>query len=287
MRGRALGFALLGALACGEEAPPVAGIETRIFVDRTEATVGDAIGVTIEIDTPEGFRVEPPASPPGDESFLTERVERLDPIWLPAGIRHRVVWTLRARSVGEHRLPELPIPISWPDGRIQPLPVGGIPLPVRSVREEVPGRDAYFDIRPAPPLRDRPVWVWITAGAALLAAIGFLVYRRGATRNGEKDDPAPHLRETLAGIQSALAETDARALAACVGGVLRDLVRGRWSIGGEGWTPEELPGEVDEEIVTALRTLEAERFSSRPRREIVLETCRVVQAHLADVVRRS
>jgi hypothetical protein len=287
MRGPTLGLALVAVLACGEEATPVIGIETRIFVDRTEATVGDPIGVTIEIDTPEGFHVEPPASPPGDESFLSERVELLDPVWLSSGVRHRVVWTLRARSVGEHRLPELPVPISWPDGHIQPLPVGGIPLPVRSVREEVPGRQAYFDIRPAPPLRDRPAWVWVAAGAALLAAIGFLLYRRAGVGGGETDEPAPHLREALAGIQSALAETEPRALAARVGAVLGDLVRGRWSIGGEAWTPEELPNEVDEEIVTALRALEGERFSSRPRREIVLETCRAVQAHLADVLRRS
>ena len=110
MTGAAIIFLLVVTSGCTESTPEFRGIHTRIYVDRTEARVGDLLGVTVEVDTPEGFAVEAPDAPPSDEHFVTDRVERLRPVEIPGGVRHRILWSLRPRTVGDHRLPELSVP---------------------------------------------------------------------------------------------------------------------------------------------------------------------------------
>ncbi len=280
--------AVLVTAACGPEPARRLGIETRVFVDRTEARVGDPVGVTIEIETPEGFAIESPASPPSNERFFTERVERLDPIAVPGGVRHRVLWTLRARSVGDHRLPELTVPLVWPDGRIQALSVGGIPLPVVSVRGELPERDVFFDIRAAPAVERTPVWIWIAAGTGVAALLlGMLLYRRARpSEPSEPDRPASLARDALGELETALTEIEPRPLAAELGAVLRRFAERRWGIPGEAWTPEELPERVDGAIARGLRALDAARFARLPARDRVLEAARDVRSYLSDVARR-
>ena len=78
MRGAVVCAAVVCSLACSEPEAPRVGIETRVFVDRAEARVGDPIGVTIEIDTPPGFAIEPPSAPPPNAGFATDAVEALD-----------------------------------------------------------------------------------------------------------------------------------------------------------------------------------------------------------------
>ena len=48
---------LLALVGCEQPTAAIPGLQTRVYIDRTEARVGDAIGVTIEIETPEGFDV--------------------------------------------------------------------------------------------------------------------------------------------------------------------------------------------------------------------------------------
>jgi hypothetical protein len=274
-------------LGCEERSVPMRGIQTRLYVDRTEVRVGDEIGVTIEIETPELFTVETPASPPSDERFFTERVQRLEPLGIPGGMRHRVVWTLRARTVGEHQLPELSIPLVRPDGAIQRLPVGAVPLPVVSIQEEIPGRTVYFDIQPPPPLEGGSVWGWLATGGTLLVALaGLLLYRRRITAR-PAPGPAPALlaRETIGEIDRVLTETDPRALACRGVDVLGGFVERRWALEARGWTPEELPPEVDASIAAALRELEAVRFARAPRREPVFEALRTARTYLTHVSR--
>jgi len=62
-----------------------------------------------------------------------------------------VLWTLRAKLVGEQSLPSLQIPLVHPEGRIEPLPVGGVPFAVVSVSAELPEREVFFDLRDPPP----------------------------------------------------------------------------------------------------------------------------------------
>lgn len=288
MTGAAIVFLLVVAYGCTESTPEFRGIQTRIYVDRTEARVGDLLGVTVEVDTPDGFAVEAPDAPPSDEHFVTDRVERLRPVEIPGGVRHRVLWSLRPRTAGDHRLPELSVPLAWPDGRIQRLPVGSIPIPVRSVRAEFPDRDVYFDIETPPPLPSRPVWPWVAVTGTFAAGVAaFLLYRRRSTGGLEaRPEPGPLAQETLAELDAALTENDPRALAAHLTLILRTFVERRWAVEGDAWTPAEIPPDVDARVATALRELEAARFAQTSLRGQVLDGVRTAQTYLADVSRR-
>jgi hypothetical protein len=276
--------ALLGLAlgACAAEERGVPGIQTRVFVDRTEARVGDAVGVTIEIETPPGFRLDRPAPPAPDERFLTESLEPLEPLDVPGGRRHRLVWTVRARSVGEHRLPHVDVPLVFPDGRTKALPVGGVPLPVRSVRDELPDQETYFDIRPPPEVASRLTWVLIAAGAggfgALLALVLFLVRRSGEA------EPAPSgealAREAIEAIEAALAEPDPRALAAGVATALYAYAGRRFEVETISAVPDELEARVDATLVDLLRGLDRARFGPDSARRRVLETASSARAYL-------
>jgi hypothetical protein len=283
---RTLALLCVALLACADHEASLEGIQTRLFVDRTEAQVGDAIGVTIEIETPEGFRLEKPAPPPPDERFLTESLEPLEPLEVPGGTQHRLLWTVRARSVGEHRLPHVDVPLVFPDGRTQPLPVGGVPLPVRSVSDELPERDAYFDIRPPPDPSSGPVWVLIAAGVGglgALLALSFVVARR---RGAVEPPPSQEVlaREAIEAIETALAEPEPRALASGVGQALYAFAAGCFEIDTASAVPEDLETHVDARLVELLRDLDRARFGPALRRESVLETARTARAYLHSTV---
>jgi hypothetical protein len=279
---RALLLLGLTLLACAGEERSIPGIQTRVFVDRTEARVGDAVGITIEIETPPGFRLDRPAPPPPDERFLTESLEPLDALEVPGGRRHRLVWTVRARSVGEHRLPHVDVPLVFPDGRTEPLLVGGVPLPVRSVRAELPEQETYFDIRPAPEQESGTTWILIAAGVgglgALLGLVLLLARRGGEVEAGPSGEALA--REAIEAIEAALAEPDPRALAARVGRALYAYVGGRFEIETQSSVPEDLEVEVDAPLVDLLRALDRARFGPDSPRTRALETARSARAYL-------
>jgi hypothetical protein len=283
---RALALVCTVLLACAGEEPSLQGIQTRLFVDRTEARVGDAVGVTIEIETPEGFRLEKPAPPAPNERFLTESLEPLEPLEVPGGTQHRLLWTLRARSVGEHRLPNVDVPLVFPDGRTEPLPVGGVPLPVRSVRDELPERDAYFDIRPPPDPTSGPIWALIAAGVGGLGALLVLTFAVARRRGAVEPPPSEEMlaREAIEAIEAALAESEPRALASSVGLALYAFAGGCFEIETASAVPEDLETRVDARLVELLRELDRARFGPGLPRESVLETARTARAYLRSTV---
>lgn len=271
-------------LSCGPgpEGPP--GIQTRVRVDRTAARVGDAVGVTIEVDTPEGFRLERPAPPPRDESFETESLESLEPVSSARGLEHRLLWVLRPRSVGEHHLPELAIPLVYPDGRIQPLPVGGTPLEVLSVRAELPERETYFDLRAAPDVRLSGLakaLLGLTA-AGIAGLVGWIV--RSARRR--EDEPevesgASLARAALETLERELAEPDPRRLATGISVTLSGYAGARHGMETRSATADELCSSLEPEF--SLLVLEAERwrFERRAERTAVLEVARNAHDYLS------
>jgi hypothetical protein len=284
---RALLAALLAFAACGRGEVQSLGIGTRVTLDRSQARVGDPIGVTVEIETPPGYSVQAPPAPGGD-SFASDSVELVEPIPVPGGLRHHLLWTLRAREVGEQALPWIDIPLVRPDGNVQPLRVGGTPLPVLSVKADLPERAAVFDIRGAPPQRPTPIWVW--ALAALGGALSVLVFRalrRRALAAGERAGRVITAgRGALALLDGVEAESDARRFATRVRAALLGFVEGCWNVNTASVTPGELPAEVDGDIVRILGTLEAARFAPHPGRAAIAglaENARERVRHVANL----
>ncbi|HTO69034.1 MAG TPA: hypothetical protein VMR31_04165 [Myxococcota bacterium] len=262
---RSLALAAVLVLACGRGEPPSLGIGARVTLDRSETRVGDPVGVTVEIETPPGYSVQAPP-PPAGGPFASESLQLVPPIEVPGGLRHHVLWIVRAREVGDQALPWLDVPLVRPDGSVQPLHVGGVPLEVRSVKAELPERAAVFDIRMAPPQKPLPLWVWL-AGAALLA-LGWAGARAVRARARAVELRAAQLaaagRAALDALDGVEREPDARKRAARVRAALLGFVAGRWRIETHAATPAELPADVDGEIVRILAGLDAARFGAAP-----------------------
>jgi hypothetical protein len=251
--------------SCRDAVTVVPGIGARVTLDRSEARVGDPIGVTVEVETPEGFALQTPPAP-GDGPFASDSVRVVEPIATDSGLRHHLLWTVRAREVGDQTLPWLEIPLVRPDGAVQPLRVGGVPLAVRSVRADLPPREVVFDIREAPPLEPTPIWVWALGAAAIgVSVVGARALRRRARRiQATSTKLAETGRAALAELAEAERDADARAFAGRVRAALLNFVGGVWSVDTASATPAELPPAVDRELVRILHALELARFAKRP-----------------------
>lgn len=263
----AAAVALAAALAAGcDELPPrEAGIGARVTLDRSEARVGDPIGVTIEVETPAGWSVQTPPAP-SSAAFASDTVELVAPIETRDGLRHHLLWTVRAREVGELELPWLEIPLVRGDGAVQPLRVGGVPLTVRSVRDDLPAREAVFDIRAAPPDPPTPIWVWaLAAGGIALVALGIRAIRRRARALRETLGALADAGQTaLAALDEAERSADARGFAGRVRAALLPFVARVWKVDASSTTPAELADPVDRELVRILQLVERARFAKRP-----------------------
>lgn len=267
MNARALLAAALVLAGCGRAEPPPLGLGTRVTLDRSETRVGDPVGVTVEVETPPGYSLQAPPAPTGGP-FASDSVELMPPIAVPGGLRHHLLWTVRAREVGDQSLPWIDIPLVRPDGNVQPLHVGGMPLAVVSVKAELPERAAVFDIRAAPPEKPTPIWVW--ALGALGGSLSVWVFRALRRRARASEARAGRVtaagRDALARLEGVESEPDPRGLAARIRVPLLGFVAGVWDVDTAPITPGELPAEVDGEIVRILGGLDAARFAPRPAR---------------------
>lgn len=266
MRARALAASCALALAaCGPGDTTPLGIGARVTADRSEARVGDPIGITVEVETPPGYSIQQPPLP-GAAAFASDGVQLVAPVAVPGGLRHDLLWTVRAREVGDQLLPWLDIPVVRPDGAVQPLRIGGVPLAVRSVAADVPARAAVFDIRAAPPQKPTPFWVWAAgAGGLALVALALRALRRRARRAEERAGRVASAgREALAQLDGVEADGDPKSFAVRVRGALLEFVARIWQVETTATTPAELPAEVDGEIVRLLGGLDAARFAPRP-----------------------
>ncbi len=253
--------------ACTAEVEPVRGLQVRLHLDRAQARVGDPVGVTVEIDTPPGFSIGRPDPPASAGAFITESIELADSVELEGGLRHRVLWTLRAKLVGEQVLPSLQVPLVHPEGRIEPLPVGGVPFAVVSVSAELPEREVFFDLRAPPPLQ--PPWAAYYVGGASAGILALLLaavwWRQRHGVLGEPPDPRVLAREALEALRDADEITDLRPRADRFSNVLRAYVAQRWSVAGDGVTPSDLEPPVSAALVELMRGFDRERFAPVPR----------------------
>ena len=272
---------LLCALGCAADPAPAArqGLEARIALDRSEARVGDRLGVTIEVDVPAGFEVQTPFLP-ASAAFLTDGIESAP---APAGTHRRVLlWTVRPREVGDQRLPELAIPVTTPGGELQQLVLAGLPLRVLSVRPELPPREASFDIRPAPALEREglPAWPWLGA-LALAAALAWSAVRRSRSRSA---DPRQLARSSLAALAAARGAPP-RAAASLGARALRAFAARRWEIDLEARTAGELGAPIAEALCAPLAALERARFARAPLASDVTSSLDAAAEYLSDVAR--
>jgi hypothetical protein len=252
-------------VACGDAATIEPGIGSRITLDRSEARVGDPIGITVEVETPRGFALQTPPAP-SDGPFASDSVTAVAPIVTTTGLRHHLLWIVRAREVGDLILPWLEIPLVRPDGAVQPLRVGGVPLAVRSVRADLPAREVVFDIRTAPPVEPTPLWVWLLAAAGIATPILAVraLRRRAQALRAATTKVADAGRAALARLDAAEQDADARAFSERVRSALMAFVASVWSVDTSSSTPAELPPAVDRELVRILQALELARFAPRP-----------------------
>jgi hypothetical protein len=271
----------LCALACAAEPAPVArrGLEARIALDRSEALVGDRVGVTIEVDVPPGFEVQTPFLP-ASASFVTDAIESAP---APAGTERRVLlWTLRPRQVGNQRLPELSIPFTAPGGEVDQLVLAGLPLRVLSVRGQLPERDASFDIRPAPAAPRDATRLWLGLAALALGAALTLYAARRARRHSA--DPRQLARASLAALAAARAAAP-REAARLGASALRAFAAERWQLDLAARTPGELGDPIAAAQRASLAALERARFARAPLASEVTSSLDAAAEYLSDVVR--
>jgi len=149
---------------------------------------------------------------------------------------------------------------------VQLLRVGGVPLLVRSVRAELPAREAVFDIRTAPPDLPTPLWVWALAAAGLGLAVFTVraIRRRARVLRAATSALADAAQVALEALDEAERSADARGFAASVRAALLPFIARVWHVDAARATPAELTQPVDAEFVRILQTLELARFAPRP-----------------------
>jgi hypothetical protein len=166
-------------------------------VDTTATTVGGRIRLTITVDAPEGWLVEPPAAKAELGAF---RVRSVEPATGAAGARSFVL-NLIAVEAGAQEIP----PVSLRARRGAEAPVDlvtpAIPVSVATNLPAAAGDSAEArpaDLKPAlaAPRDWRPVWIAAIA-AAVAFFLAFLALRRLRRRRG-KEEPAVAERRTPA-----------------------------------------------------------------------------------------
>jgi len=260
-------------------------VELRTFVDRSEAYVGDPVGVSIELVVPGGVRVRNP-DPVSSAVFETERLERLPVEVRGTGQRYAWRWTVRPRVPGRSALPALTIPLELPDkgnaglgpASTDPdasgvrtespkLQTSAIWLDVRSIRAEMAAqlkadqklRTALFDIRSAPRASGRFVLLTLVGLFVALAWACVAMFRSRPERDAQRA-----LARRLELLRASLPRSPDELSHEALERLLRDLriyTHLRYGLGPRGWTSAELPEVVDASLRSLLCALERARFA--------------------------
>jgi len=272
------------ALACADfrerAQAPLEPFEVRSAVDRVEAYVGDSIGVSIELDLPDGYVASLPR-PDASAEFETEALEPVTPFRVEGGVRYAFKWRLRARSPGVQAIPSLRVPVrleapaptggssasplspaAGSDGRAgdayADLRTASLPLNVRSVRAELAARDVLFDIRAAPRGSNEVTYAML---AGILVAFGWAGWAMLRSRPSVNSAQLERLREEiLARLESAPDDITSERLRD-LRGMLRRFVQLRFGLQGASWTPAELSLGVDARTRALIAELEQVCFA--------------------------
>ena len=142
----------------------------------------------------------PPA--PGDAAFASDSVQLVAPIAVPGGLRHHLLWTVRAREVGD-QTPALArrSRSCVPTARCSRCAIGGVPLAVRSVRGRAARARGGVRHPHRAAARSRHRSGYGCCGAAGLALVGLALraLRRRARRAEERAGRVADRRPRRAG----------------------------------------------------------------------------------------
>jgi hypothetical protein len=151
---------------------------------KSELTVGDPVKLTLEVKHPAGYQVIIPKLEQAWGDFEVRSQSQPETIPNDDGsetTRETIEVTLFAP--GSFQTPALPITIGDTAGKTTEQTTPPVSLTVLSVLAE---EDTELrDIKPQALLDVPPAWPWVLAGlflAALLAGVGWLIYRRLLTK---------------------------------------------------------------------------------------------------------
>jgi hypothetical protein len=187
---RALGIAvslvlaMLATIALPDDAP--SGVAVRLTVVPDRATVGDPIGVTIEVDAPAGVELEPVPVGPEAGPFHVTSGRWSEPVAAEAGLL-RWTWsgTVAAFEPGALELPAIPLRLRAADGTAVDAATEPREIHIESVLDAADAAE-IADLKPPASLpRDvRPLVIALAVVLGLLAvsAVLWWLHRRYAAR---------------------------------------------------------------------------------------------------------
>jgi hypothetical protein len=137
---------------------------------------------------------------------------------------------------------------------------------------------------PEPPI---PLWLWVAwLGAAAVTALVVRNLRRRAAAAAARANALVRIaRETLSALDGAERESDAREFASQVRRALVLFIAACWRVDTKSATPGELPTDVDAELVTVLRQVEAARFAAHPALPPLAGLTEVARGRVRDVAK--
>jgi hypothetical protein len=160
------------------------GVDASLVADRTELTVGEVVGLTLEVSHPAGYQVIVPQLEPvwGDFEVRSQSpVETTVHEDGTATTRQRIEVTLF--SLGEFETPALALTLRDGSGQLVEETIPSVALQVVPTLAE--DDNELRDIKPQAALAMAPGWPWMVGGlaaASFAAALGWWAYRR---RKGE------------------------------------------------------------------------------------------------------
>lgn len=242
----------LGAAAAEPpfSAPPA--IRGTLVLEPSRLALGDVALLEIDVVTPPGFTVHEAGPPPETPGFWLlasepQPVEKAPGRWI-----HRTRLRVRARALGEHAWPAWPMVVESPEGVSSPLVIEGRAIAVRSVLNEIAGREGPFGLRSAPgALRGGDALVPALVGALVtLALVGLVALVRRERRR--RSARAPELaravgapggapwQEAQQALELAAQRPDPNACADAAAATLRRYLARRYGVSIAPFTTEEL-----------------------------------------------
>ena len=255
--------AALGVSACdagnetpspGSTLPPIEALgepaEIRASVDRAQATTGDIITYTVDVDHAPQIQVEVQEPGASIAGLRILDVGHDAPATIGKRLRERRWYKLRADLVGSYVLPPVHAMFrdsSKPDELPQPLQSSEIFIEVKSVLPADGGVDDIQDIETLEVVHKRLRWPWIAAtAAAILAILGGLFWWWRRSQQGHQTAPTLPPHEEAFRALNRLRQTDFASLDAvrtyyfAISEVVRTYVEGRFGINATDLTTEEI-----------------------------------------------